>query len=148
MADKEKLGTILTSREYRTDGLYMVAVEALSDAPFSLQQLADALDKPVFTLYLGRKSCPLSLPLAGMVADFDNLKMALDSLDQQALLPDMPGLSRVLRLDRSPQYFWEQGMNSGMTAMLTQTRYDQPVSRARWQFAPRQELVSMPGGPL
>ncbi|AMC33242.1 type I-E CRISPR-associated protein Cas5/CasD [Janthinobacterium sp. B9-8] len=145
MADKDKLSTILTSREYRTDGLYMVAVDALNDAPFSLQQLAGALDKPIFQLYLGRKSCPLALPLAAIVAEFESLKMALDSRDQQALLPEMLAVSRALRLDRSPRYFWEQGMDSGMDATLTQTRSDQPLSRARWQFAPRQELVFMSG---
>jgi hypothetical protein len=52
----------------------MVAVAVTPDAPYSLEQLHEALRYPVFPLYLGRKSHPLALPLmplllAGHAAD-------------------------------------------------------------------------------
>lgn len=59
---KERLQTILSSREYRCDALSLVAIRALDGAPFSLHELRDALLKPRFHLYLGRKSCPLAVP--------------------------------------------------------------------------------------
>ena len=55
---------MLSSREYRCDAYYLVAVSAESDAPTDLESLAQALKTPVFPLYLGRKACPLALPLA------------------------------------------------------------------------------------
>lgn len=64
---KERLGTILSSREYRCDALYLVAVKALEGAPHPLSELQAHLLKPNFHLYLGRKSCPLSIPLAPVV---------------------------------------------------------------------------------
>ena len=57
------VGSILSSREYRSDALALVAVRALDDAPFSLAEIQEKLLKPVFHLYLGRKSCPLAAPL-------------------------------------------------------------------------------------
>ncbi len=54
MADK--VDTILSTREYRCDSVALVAVEALASAPVDLSSLADALRRPHFQLYLGRKS--------------------------------------------------------------------------------------------
>ena len=55
------LGTIITERDYLTDVRVFVAV-AREDGPFALDEMAQALRAPRFTLYLGRKSCPLALP--------------------------------------------------------------------------------------
>ena len=60
---KPRLGTILSTREYRTDAMALVAVKALPGAPFSLDEIKKHLLKPKFHLYLGRKSCPLAAPL-------------------------------------------------------------------------------------
>ncbi len=51
----------LSYRYYRSDARYLVAVEAGRDL---LEALADAVLHPVFPLYLGRRSCPPSEPLA------------------------------------------------------------------------------------
>jgi CRISPR system Cascade subunit CasD len=51
------VNTTITLRDYRAGGVYAVAVWGEG-----LERLAAALAKPVFTLYLGRKSCPLSMP--------------------------------------------------------------------------------------
>ncbi len=89
-----KLETILSSRDYREDGLWVVAIWLTSDTAsktsgttdkndtityqYTLEQLQQALKHPVFTLYLGRKSCPLSLPLSPSIVSANNLKDALD----------------------------------------------------------------------
>lgn len=85
-----KVETILSSRDYREDGLWVVAIWLKPDAQGSklehnvdLQQLQYALKHPKFTLYLGRKSCPLSLPLSPQIITANHLKAALDvSIDE------------------------------------------------------------------
>lgn len=85
-----KVETILSSRDYREDGLWVVAIWLRPDAKDSklehnvdLQQLQHALKYLKFTLYLGRKSCPLSLPLSPQIITASHLKMALDvSIDE------------------------------------------------------------------
>ncbi|AXE36386.1 type I-E CRISPR-associated protein Cas5/CasD [Chromobacterium phragmitis] len=152
--DKEKLNTILSSREYRSDSLSVVAVEAAPDAPHGLSMLADALRSPVFLPYLGRKSCPLALPLDPKLGGFDTLKQALDSRDDEPFVPsidldDDEGPTTEIDLGRDGQarYFWDEAMAGvGMDATLQLTRHDQPLSRRRWQFEPRRELVYLAGG--
>lgn len=152
--DKEKLNTILTSREYRSDSLSVVAVEAAPDAPHGLSALADALRAPVFLPYLGRKSCPLALPLDPRLGGFDTLKQALDSRDDEPLVrgvnleEDEPQAVDIeLDKDRQARYFWDEAMaDVGMDATLQLTRHDQPLSRRRWQFEPRRELAYLAGG--
>ena len=154
MRDKAKLNTILTSREYRSDSLSVVAVVAAPDAPHGLAALADALRYPVFMPYLGRKSCPLALPLDPRLGGFDTLKQALDSRDDEPFVPgvdldDDESLSIDIDLDKDRQarYFWDEAMaDIGMDATLQLTRHDQPLSRRRWQFEPRRELAYLAGG--
>lgn len=55
--------TIQTWREYLCDAEFTVAVWCTPGASISLSELADKSRKPVFTPYLGRRSCPLSQPL-------------------------------------------------------------------------------------
>lgn len=85
-----KVETILSSRDYREDGLWIVAIWLKSEADNShceykvdLEQLRQALKYPTFTLYLGRKSCPLSLPLSPQIITANHIKAALDiSMDE------------------------------------------------------------------
>lgn len=44
------------------------------------------------------------------------------------------------------RYYWEDGMEAGMKASFDSWRHDQPLSRSRWQFAPRREWVALSGG--
>ena len=55
--------TIQTWREYLLDAEYTVAVWTNEGAAVSLAELEIAVRKPVFTPYLGRRSCPLAQPL-------------------------------------------------------------------------------------
>ncbi len=55
--------TIQTWREYLCDAQFTVAVWCTENSFYTLQQLTDAVQKPYFTPYLGRRSCPLTCPL-------------------------------------------------------------------------------------
>lgn len=80
-----KVETILSSRDYREDGLWIVAIwlkpetdNSHCEFKVNLEQLQQALKYPTFTLYLGRKSCPLSLPLSPQIITASHIQAALD----------------------------------------------------------------------
>ena len=142
-------------REYRCDSLAIAAVEALQSARWTLDELAAALRSPLFPLYLGRKSCPPALPLAPEVIKADSLSKAF-ATKQRSLLAltgdggkaevDWPSREdvRVLRLrHETVRFYWEDGMEAGMDPDMQAMRQDQPLSRRRWQFAPRREYVRL-----
>lgn len=153
VSGKERLGTILSSREYRSDALALVAVRALSDAPFSLSQIREKLLKPVFHLYLGRKSCPLAAPLhPQLLTDQANFLAAFKAYRHQSLLPTSQSSDGQpsehdcywLGINGERHYFWEGAPEDfsdspDLTRRQTRIRHDQPLSRKRWQFVPRQE---------
>ncbi|MCC2323509.1 type I-E CRISPR-associated protein Cas5/CasD [Cellulomonas xiejunii] len=56
----------LSYRYYREDARYVAVVEA---DPSLLEAFDDALRRPVFPLYLGRRSCPPAEPLVPRLAD-------------------------------------------------------------------------------
>lgn len=61
MAHSKKT-TYLTNRYYLSDAVFLVGLE--SDDAALLARLEDALRHPVFPLFLGRRSCPPTLPLS------------------------------------------------------------------------------------
>lgn len=149
---KERLGTILSSREYRTDALAIVAVKALEHAPYDLATIQIHLNKPRFQLYLGRKSCPLAAPLHPQMIMQNSYFEAFRAYDLQPLLATDREDKYWLKLDRQRHYYWEGEASDfsselDLSRMQTRTRHDQPLSRARWQFTPRQEhYLYMAGG--
>ncbi|MEI2415565.1 type I-E CRISPR-associated protein Cas5/CasD [Orrella sp. JC864] len=151
----EKIDTLLSMREYRCDSIASIALEATEHAPFTLDELAEALRAPRFTLYLGRKSCPLALPIAPQIVEAPSLRAAFDQASRRslmALLGSEPDRAWPIEADRrvfgraQPRYFWDDGMVPGMAASLQTVRYDQPLSRRRWQFVPRREHVHIERG--
>ena len=132
---RENLGTILSSRDYRCDAVYTVCLwPTTASLPQSLPQLAAALANPVFTLYLGRKSCPMALPLQAQVVEASNLREAFRNArfhDAQFL----EGLSRP----GSVEVYWEGDEASGFQTVHTIERRDAFTSRRRWQFTVRTE---------
>ncbi|MCV6612123.1 MAG: type I-E CRISPR-associated protein Cas5/CasD [Amphritea sp.] len=143
MHGKDRLGTVLSSRDYRCDSHILVAVRACDNAPFSLEQLAEALQKPKFQLSLGRKACVLSAPLAPTVLPADHLQAAFAQYPYTAVLDSAEQQDRWLPAEPS-RYYWEGEQTALMgdveLAGLQQlTRHDMPTSRRRWQFTRRQE---------
>lgn len=76
----EKLNTILSRREYVEQAYYTVALayKNKSTLSWTFQKIAAALRAPVFTLYLGRKSCSPALPLAPLVIEYESVLEALE----------------------------------------------------------------------
>jgi CRISPR system Cascade subunit CasD len=79
---KTKPGAMLTRREYLCDASFLVVLQG---PPALIGELHHSLLHPVWPLYLGRKSCPPSLPLLGRsdetdIGEFADLKAALRSI--------------------------------------------------------------------
>jgi len=125
-------GTILSKRDYRCDAVYTVAIGIREGGSVNAQQLAEALRKPVFTLYLGRKSCPLAIPLDPRVIPAGTVKEAMGQCDKPK------GDLETLLRQKSCAVFWE-GDHGGYPPEQVITRRDMPLSRTRWQFADRKE---------
>lgn len=66
--------TIQTWREYLQDAKYTVAVWLTGHASITIDELITAINQPVFTPFLGRRSCPIVRPLfAGRLEGEDAL---------------------------------------------------------------------------
>ena len=135
---KERLGTILSTREYRCDAMAMVAVRPLDSAPYSLEQLRDKLLKPEFHLYLGRKSCPLAAPLDPAIGNWESFGEAFTAVRPKDLSHFADDEARWLPIDSQVRYYWE-GDDPSLTPQQVLVRHDQPSSRSRWQFTRRAE---------
>ena len=123
----EELNTILSSRDYRCDAVYTVAISLSDDAPHSARELTAALQNPVFTLYLGRKSCPLALPLQPQIINSATLREAFESA---SFGNDLVSMIAV----KGTQVYWEDDTASGLDGLQVIIRRDKLRSRKRWQI--------------
>lgn len=79
---KDRLSTILSSREYLAGAAFTVCVWLDCDAGYALEDMRDALTRPKLTLYLGRKSCPPGFPLMPEVFRAENAAEAFALYDE------------------------------------------------------------------
>ncbi|WP_280564332.1 type I-E CRISPR-associated protein Cas5/CasD [Chromohalobacter sp. 48-RD10] len=148
---KELLNTILSSRDYRCDGVWSVAVRLTANAAWSLTELKSALERPRFLLYLGRKACPVAAPLVPTLVEASHWRQALDHPFESALDPQRTWLPLVgnekkdkhlLRLPEQLIYVWEgeaDALDGDTGTVESSETWDEPVNRRRWQFMARQE---------
>ena len=148
---KSDLNTILSSRDYRQDAAALVAVQTVANAPYSLAQLAEALKKPKFVLYLGRKSCPVAVPLhpcvinaATINAAFADYQQQLADLWQQQLPKHAEPNNLVVQKIAWGDDFGADDLSvMGVQRDLSITRKDQVITRQGWQFADRNEHIAL-----
>lgn len=129
----DDLNTILSSRDYRCDAVYTIAITLADGTAFAIDSLAAALRNPAFTLYLGRKSCPPALPLQPHVVTAATLKEAMQKVEF-----DNTDLTTITDTTCFSIY-WEDNETSGFQRTQVITRRDTPLSRKRWQFGERCE---------
>jgi CRISPR system Cascade subunit CasD len=134
---KDELNTILSTRDYRQDASSIVAVQMLEGAPYTLTNLALALSQPYFTLYLGRKACPPTLPLNPQVVTAESALAAIQTYHRA--LPEHTD-EDALELER---LVWGNRVASGVTHDLEVIRKDRLLSRQQWQFGDRSEYVAL-----
>lgn len=135
--NSERLHTILSQRDYRTDTGASIALYRRGEDK-NLEHWCQALRTPVFSLYLGRKSCPLALPLDPVVVQAPDLKAAFDAYpscnEQLAVFSgrDMVAPSRLVR-------YYCEGLDESLKPDMSYPSSDRLLSRKRWQYAVRDE---------
>jgi CRISPR system Cascade subunit CasD len=132
--EAEDLGTILSSRDYRMDSISTVVLWAKASAPYTPAQLAQALAEPCFVPYLGRKSCPLALPVQAQVVQAETIRQTLEktSFASNEWVGDLVGSGRKA-------LYWDKEGNSGLAPQHEFMARDTAISRIRWQFDTRHE---------
>lgn len=141
---REELGqgvtiqTITSRRDYLNDALCMVCLKATEEAPYTLERLQEALNRPVYVPYVGRKSCPLGLPLAPSLEEGQSFWEVLKRKP-----PDRRFLKRIVPGSESEdgirvRLFWEDEGTPQPDQSLS--RRDIPLNRTSWQFAEREEM--------
>lgn len=78
--------TIQTWREYLYDATFTLAIWNTDNAHYSLDAIQAAVQKPVYTPFLGRRSCPLTRPL------FEDRVTAVNALEALDLVSQDDGL--------------------------------------------------------
>lgn len=145
---KDDLNTILSTRDYRQEAASLIAIQPRSDAPYTFDVLADALRKPHFVLYLGRKSCPPAAPLCPIVITADSALAAVDDYRkrlnaQRDAHKDHHGRAPLEQCGDAIRLVWGDGVDSGVTADLSAPRKDRLIRRQGWQFGDRTEHVAL-----
>lgn len=73
-----KPSTIISPRFYLEDAAFLVALESKNGKGLNLRDLADAVQNPYWTLYLGRKACVPTRPIfEAYTNQYENLEDAL-----------------------------------------------------------------------
>lgn len=127
-AARQKINTTLTTRDYRTDCVFGVAVW-----DGELDALEASLRAPVFLTFLGRKSCPLSAPFDPQIVSAPNPAEALAHLR----LPPWVGARAMTEIVA------EDGTDLGAPSRL-ETRHDRATDRSLWHFGPGRYAVASP----
>jgi CRISPR system Cascade subunit CasD len=144
--DEPDLGTLVSLRDYRAEARVVVALwlrDAGKDAPLRpLSAIADALRRPHYALYFGRKGCPLGRPPAPEVVDAATLGEALvayDTLEARRCGRNPGRRGGTLYADPEAR----QWLGAEWREERIVRRRDEIVSRRRWQFGLRDELVAV-----
>jgi len=142
-------GAIQSRRTYYCDALYTIAINEAVDTPIAwnnikpdISQLNDVigyLEKPLFNLYLGRKSCPLSLPLEAQFREGENCQQAIN----KAIFMLQSEIEELVKNVNSVAYYSEENLSD---CQMKISRRDQPVNKSTWQFTSRDEYVLLSTG--
>ena len=146
-----ELNTILSRRDYRVGAWHLAALWPRAAAPpWSLEDVAEAMRHPTFVPYLGRKACPLGLPLAPCIhPDATDVVAALQTRHREGpeaklrhdLIRDGAGDELTIVLDAAAMPGEPADVVYPDARRRIELRRDQPRSRRRWQFDLREELV-------
>ncbi len=118
---------IITQRDYRSDCAFGAALWGGEIHP-----LEEALKRPAFTPYLGRKSCPLSAPMDPKLVAAANPAEALARITLPPFLSLDPANPLLIASDVEIGQGW------------IETRWDDPLDREAWHFGQRVVHVCRP----
>lgn len=125
-------------RDYRCDSAYVVALWPTTDDPrFRPGEIAQALEEPSFTVYLGRKACPPALPFAPDLVDAETLVGALERYPGPLEALDALTNSSEQEAFQADVY-WDDHPESGLEHDRREIRRDEPLDTVRRRFQRRE----------
>ena len=141
--ETDDLNTVLSSREWRADACFTVALWPRPGVNVDLNEMADALKHPHFTLYVGRKSAPLGLPLNPEIIDAEDFMAAFHA---RQLNDEERAVLQSIHVDGAAggEIAFDHDAPGAPADVRIERRRDATLSRTRWQFADRLEAVVMP----
>lgn len=129
------LNTTLSTRSYRTDTCAIAVLWSREGARWSISALRDALLRPIYPLFLGRRACPPSLPLHPAVLAADAVPEAINHY-----VLDWPGTKAWGQIE--PRVLFSDVDGPGLSVdRETRVRRDDAIHRGRRTFANRDEVV-------
>jgi CRISPR system Cascade subunit CasD len=132
------INTITSRRDYLNDSVCMVCLKASHSPPYSLEDLAQALEYPIYMPYIGRKSCPLGLPLAPAIIEGESFQDVLMQRPPDRLFLKSIVSSEDPERENRVRLFWEDEQRHSFVHAVP--RRDVSVNKKGWQFAERLEL--------
>ena len=138
----DDLYTVLSTREWRSDACFTVALWPRPEPPVDLDAIAGALRQPCFVLYLGRKSAPLGLPLRPEIVEADTFMAAFGARQPNDEERSVQERIRVEGVAAGSIAFDHDAPGAPAETRIERRR-DAVASRIRWQFADRLERVTV-----
>ncbi len=145
VADEDDLGTVISRRDYLSDVRFTLLLWPTDKPSHPSQALVDALNRPRFAPFAGRRSCPLSAPMAARTVTAETIIEAFAAYDAMTAshraflaergLIDRPFPDIIVDAALAPR------IGVGPFQSRDEIRRDRLVSRARWQFEPRTERI-------
>ena len=129
-----EVNTILSRRDYHSDCAFTIACLVMSETIASPSDLAIALQRPQFTLYLGRKSCPLGLPPDPLVVETSTLDEASRTMTGSVKYADRRSAGLIRREKSVDSAFMTRGLAQQDAISRMESRRDVVVDRRGWRF--------------
>ena len=123
--------TIITIRDYRCDVL--VGATLWGEGKWSLEDIAKSLKRPVFPLYLGRKSCPIANPLNPGIVMASGPVEALKNIKVEHWLCT----ERWSEEERDRQLVYSDPIEDHEIPTMTMQLPNDPLNRLIWTFGKR-----------
>lgn len=134
--DRPDVNTILSEREYVCNGFYSVFLFPKDGS--ELEEIKSALESPVYTPYLGRKSCPLSIPMCPSILEGeDAYKMVVDNALDPFKKKGSP-FEGVMK-DAHPHIYATFRFEGVRNPSSIRVRRDELIDRGHWLFSERSE---------
>ena len=138
--ESDALNTVLSTREWRADAFFTVALWPRRGRTVDLDEIAECLRRPRFVLYVGRKSAPLGLPLNPAIIEAATF---VDAFDARQPSDEERTVLRRSNLDGATHgtIACDHDAPDAPRTGRVERRRDSVASRTRWQFADRLERV-------
>jgi len=136
----DRLNTVLSVREWRTDAFHTAALWPRMGAGVDLGRIGQSLNQPAYVLYLGRKSAPLGLPLRPEIAAAETF---LDAFKERGPNREEADVLALLKSKDNSQIeiAFDADVPIELSDSQIQRRRDAIANRSRWQFTDRWERI-------